>query len=472
MRARRCRHPPVPPGDRPLTRRPATFAGGLATILVTAPPAFAHGISGRTDLPVPRWLFVFGAGTALIVSFVALSTLWTEPRFEGRPTPSARPSRIQSVLTNRGLEWTIRIVMLLFFIVVAMASARRASDTETIGPIVVYAWFWVGLAIAHALFGNLWATLSPFDTIGRLVGFDEGENPPRPYPRAWGRWPAAVLLFAFVWVELVQPFGTIPGALGILIVVYTLIQIAGMYTFGRRAWIENGEAFGVYFGLISGIAPLARDRNGRVVMRPLLSGLAQIPPRPGLLAVILVALGSTTFDGSSRTVAWTNWTAGLGGFVRTAAFTAGMLIVIGFVTLAYLIAMRAAARVVGGHWRSLAVRFAHSLVPIVLAYVVAHYFSFLVLEGQLGLVRLSDPFGTGWNLFGTDDWVINLALLSPTTIWYVQVAAIVIGHVGGVVVAHDRAIALFDRAAAVRTQYALLAVMILFTASGLLILSG
>jgi hypothetical protein len=472
VRARRCRHPPVPPGDRPLTRRAATFAGGLATILVAAPPAFAHGIGGRTDLPVPRWLFVFGAATALIVSFVALSTLWTEPRFEGRPTPSARPSWIQSVLTNRGLEWTIRIVMLLFFIVVAMASARRASDTETIGPIVVYAWFWVGLAIAHALFGNLWATLSPFDTIGRLVGFDEGENPPRPYPRAWGRWPAAVLLFAFVWVELVQPFGSIPGALGILIVVYTLIQIAGMYTFGRRAWIENGEAFGVYFGLISGIAPLARDRDGRVVMRPLLSGLAQIPPRPGLLAVILVALGSTTFDGSSRTVAWTNWTAGLGGFVRTAAFTAGMLIVIGLVTLAYLIAMRAAARVVGGHWRSLAVRFAHSLVPIVLAYVVAHYFSFLLLEGQLGLVRLSDPFGTGWNLFGTDDWVINLALLSPTTIWYVQVAAIVIGHVGGVVVAHDRAIALFDRAAALRTQYALLAVMILFTASGLLILSG
>jgi hypothetical protein len=108
----------------------------------------------------------------------------------------------------------------------------------------------------------------------------------------------------------------------------------------------------------------------------------------------------------------------------------------------------------------------------VLAYVVAHYVSFLVLEGQLGLVRLSDPFGTGWNLFGTDDWVINLSLLSPTAIWYVQVAAIVIGHVGGVVLAHDRAIAMFDRAAAVRTQYALLAVMVLFTASGLLILSG
>lgn len=443
-------------------------------LVVTAAPAFAHGaIGGRRDLPVPLWLFVFGAATALIISFVALSTLWTEPRFEDRPLRSARPSWIQSILTNHGLEWTIRILMLLFFVVVAMASARRASVTETIGPIVVYAWFWVGLAIAHALFGNLWATLSPFDTIGRLVGpGDEDESPSRPYPRAWGRWPAAVQLFGFVWVELVDPFGSTLGHLGILIVVYTLIQIAGMQVFGRRAWIENAEAFAVYFALIAGMAPLTRDRDGRVVTRPVLSGLALIPARPGLVAVIMVALGSTTFDGISRSSSWITATAELSGVTRTLVSTAGLLGVIGLVTLAYVVAMRAAAGVVASDWHPLAVRFAHSLVPIVLAYVIAHYFSFLVLEGQLGLVRLSDPFGAGWDLFGTDDWVINLTLLSPTAIWYVQVAAIVIGHVGGVVVAHDRAIAMFDRAAAVRTQYALLAVMILFTASGLLILSG
>jgi hypothetical protein len=168
--------------------RRAIFAGSLATFLATTGPAFAHGLGGRTDLPVPRWLFVFGAATALLVSFVALSTLWTEPRFEGRPSRQARPSWIQSILTNRALEWTIRILMLLFFVVVAMASARRANLTETIGPIVVYTWFWVGLPFAHVLLGNIWATLSPFDTIGRLVGFEEA---PHPYPTAWGLWPAA-----------------------------------------------------------------------------------------------------------------------------------------------------------------------------------------------------------------------------------------------------------------------------------------
>jgi hypothetical protein len=446
----------------------------VATFLAAAAPALAHGdLGGRRDLPVPLWLFVFGAAAALIISFVALSALWTEPRFESRPLPRARPSWLQSVLTNRALEWVIRISMLVFFLVVAMASARRASPTETIGPIVVYDWFWVGLPIAHALLGNLWATLSPFDTIGRLVGFDDEQGSSgRPYPSSWGRWPAAILLLGFVWVELVDPFRSFPGHLGILIMVYTLIQIAGMQRYGRRTWLENGEAWGVYFGLIAAIAPLTRDHDGRVVTRPFLAGLAQVPPRPGLLPLIMIALGSTTFDGFSRSRLWTDATVELAGPTRIAAFTGGLLAVIGIVTLAYVVAMRVAAGVVGGDWRSLAVRFSPSLVPIMLAYVVAHYFSFLVIEGQLGLIRLSDPFGLGWDLFGTDDWIVNLALLSPTAIWYVQVAAIVIGHVGGVVLAHDRAIALFERREAVRTQYVLLAVMVLFTASGLLILSG
>jgi hypothetical protein len=398
--------------------------------------------------------------------------LWTEPRFESHAVPRAKPSWLQSVLTNRPLEWVLRIAMLVCFLVVAMASARRASATETIGPIVVYAWFWVGLAIAHALLGNVWATLSPFDTIGRLVGFDDEQGSTRPYPPSWGRWPAAILLFGFVWIELVDPFGSFPGHLGILIMIYTLIQIAGMHRYGRRTWLKNGEAFGVYFGLIAAMAPLARDPDGRVVVRPFLAGLAQVPPRPGLLPVIMVALGSTTFDGFSRSRLWTDATVELDGLARIVAFTAGLVAVIGIVTLTYVVAIRVAAGVVGGDWRPLAVRFSPSLVPIVLAYVVAHYFSFLVLEGQLGLLRLSDPFGLGWDLFGTKDWFVNLALVSPTAIWYVQVAAIVIGHIGGVVLAHDRAIALFERGEAVRTQYALLAVMVLFTASGLLILSG
>jgi hypothetical protein len=418
-------------------------------------------------------MFVFGAGTALIVSFAALSTLWKEPRFERRRPGTANPSALQAVLTNPTLEWVVRIASLAFFLVVAAACARRVGLRDTIGPIVVFAWFWVGLTFAQAILGNLWATISPFDTIGRIVGLEYDDvPPPHGYPASWGTWPAAILLFLFVWNELVDPFGAYLGSLGIMIVAYTLVQIAGMHRYGRRAWIDNAEAFSVYLGLIAAIAPLERDAEGRVILRPPLSGLARVRPKPGLLAVVMVALGSTTFDGLSRTTWWISWTAGIGGLARPAVFTAGLLAVIGVVTMAYLLAMRAAATVSGAEWHPLALRFVSSLIPIVLAYVVAHYFSFLVLEGQIGLLRLSDPFGLGWNLFGTADWVLNLSLISPTTIWYVQVAGIVIGHVGGVITAHDRAIAMFEPATAVRTQYALLAVMVVFTATGLLILSG
>lgn len=456
-------------------RRRILIVSALMALWITASagPSLAHGLGGRVDLPVPRWLFVFGAGTALIVSFVALSALWTEPKFERRDSdPSAR-TWFQTILTNRWLEWVIRLVALAVFFVVAGASAERAGPTETIGPVFVFAWFWVGLTFAHAIFGNLWATLSPFDTLGRLMSLDyRYESPPRRYPPAWGKWPAAILLFGFVWIELADPFRDSPGSLGILIGVYTLVTIAGMFVFGRRAWIDNGEAFAVYFGLIARLSPFARDGEGRVTLRPPLSGLAEVKPRPGLLALIMVALGSTTFDGLSRTSLWVSRTVALTGLSRLVVFTAGLLTTIGLVALTYALAMAVAARVIGGMWHALAVRFAPSLVPIVLAYIVAHYFSFLLIEGQLGLAKLSDPFGWGWDLFGTARWTVNLTLLSATVIWYVQVAAIVIGHVGGVVLAHDRAIALFDRGPAVRTQYALLGVMVLFTATGLLILSG
>ncbi len=226
-------------------------------------------------------------------------------------------------------------------------------------------------------------------------------------------------------------------------------------------------------------AVIAKDAGGEVSVRraadegPLGTALGMTTGALiGALGGPAMALGSTTFDGVSRTSFWTDLTNELTGFAQIAIDTVGLLGTILAVGGVYALAMAAAGRVTGEPWHVLAVRFAHSLVPIAFAYVVAHYFSFLFIEGQIGLSRLSDPFGRGWNLFGTRDWVVNLTLLSPTTIWYVQVFAIVAGHIGGVILAHDRAIAVYPADVALRTQYALLAVMIVFTATGLLILSG
>ncbi|MGH2739728.1 MAG: hypothetical protein ACRDH6_04495 [Actinomycetota bacterium] len=448
-------------------------AGILVAALADASPASAHGIGGRIDLPVPISLFIWGATAVLVVSFVALGVLWTRPRFEtprpGRPLPDS----IQRILTSRTLEWLVRAGALGLFLVVAAAAAAGEDTTSgNLAPLFIYVWVWVGLAFAHALFGNLWATISPFDSLARLLSI--GDRPRRPYPKAWGKWPGALLLFGFVWLELAHPSGSSPRVLALAIAAYTVGTLSGMAVFGRDSWNQNGEAFAVYFGLFSLISPFGRDSEGRAVLRPPLSGLATVRPQPGLVPFLMVSIGSTSFDGFSASDMWLRATGTLGRGARALADTGGLVGMVLLVSLAYVLAMTAAAALVRQprNWHPLAVRFVHSLVPIAFAYAAAHYFSLLVLEGQQGLRLLSDPFGEGWNLLGTAGYQLNLTLLSANAIWLVQVAAIVAGHVAGVVLAHDRSVAIFHADIAVRSQYVLLAIMVMFTIGGLLILSG
>ncbi len=437
----------------------------------TAAPASAHGLGGRLDLPVPLWLFAFGAATAVIISFVALGALWRRPLMQEPPHGRPLPDWAQTVLTSPVVEWIVRLISLaLFLLIFVAAAAGRNATGANLSPVFIYVWFWVGLAFVHAFLGNWWATLSPWDTISRLLGI--GHRPRRPYPPSWGVWPAGILILGFLWMELVYPSGAEPRSLAVAIGAYTVITLVGMAAFGRDTWQRSGEGFAVYFGLLSMMAPLARAPDGRVMLRPPLSGLPQLRPRPGLVAFVLILIGSTSFDGFTGTSVWDSWTANLTPAARAAAGTTGLLAVILLVAGAYALSMMAASAVARIPWHPLAVRFVHTLVPIAFAYAVAHYFSFLLLEGQGGISLLSDPLGDGWNLFGTAAYTINFAILSAAAIWYVQVAAIVIGHISGVVLAHDRAIAAFQGGQAIRTQYALLAIMVLFTVGGLVILSG
>ena len=456
-------------------RRRAAFVAAVAAASVALLPsaALAHGLGGRLDLPVPIWLFAYGAATVVVVSFVALGVLWKRPRLEPAPEGRPLPQPLQRVLTSRPLEAVVRSLSVATFAVVLLAAAAGSeTPLENFGNVFVFTTFWVGLAFAHALFGNWWATLSPWDTVARFLGI--GEHPRREYPLAWGMWASAFVLLAFVWFELVYQewVSSSPRGLAVAIIVYTVVTLAGMAVFGRRAWNEHGEGFAVYFRLLALMAPLARAADGRVVLRTPLAGLSGLRPRPGLVAFVMVVIGSTTFDGFSGTTAWQGWTDELSPLAGAAVATLGLVTAIGLAAGAYALAMLAASGIAATPWHPLAVRFVHSLVPIAFAYVAAHYFSLLVLEGQIGIALASDPLGLGWNLFGTAARAVDYALLSAAAIWYVQVAAIVLGHVAGVVLAHDRALTAFRAAQAVRTQYALLGVMVLFTIGGLVILSG
>lgn len=245
----------------------------------------------------------------------------------------------------------------------------------------------------------------------------------------------------------------------------------GVLWFGR-GWLRTGDGFAVWFGLLAAMSPLHRDEGGRLRVRPPFAGLAHVTPRAGTAGVVLTVLGSTAFDGLTRTEWWRTVVGTRSGWAATGVRTLGLAFAIGVVSVAFVGAMRVAARLTAQEPDSLVRPFVHSLVPIALAYAVAHYFSLVVFEGQQALALLSDPLGRGAEWFGTVDWSIDYRALSTRTIAYVQAGAIVVGHVVTVVVAHDRAVGLFAPGTATRSQIPLLAVMVAYTVAGLGILLG
>ena len=425
----------------------------------------AHGVGSRTDLPLPVWLFAYGAGAALLISFVTLRILWPKPRLSALAAGRLLPAGASGVASVAG--WAARAVGLAFFILVFVAAAVGTEEAASnFAPVAVYVLFWVGLQVASAVLGDVWRVLSPWDTLALLAR----RGPDRPHPDAT-HWPAVAGIAGFVWLELCYHQPDSPRVLAVALALYTLAMAAGVARSGR-AWLRTGDGFAAWFGLLAAMAPLFRDGEGRLRARLPFTGLAQVVPRAGTAALIITVLGSTAFDGLTRTQWWQTVIGTRLGWEATAVRTLGLAFTIGVVGLVYAGALRLAAQLTGQPPDSLLLPFVHSLVPIALAYAVAHYFSLLVFEGQQALALLSDPLGRGADWFGTADWAIDYRALSSRTIAYVQAGAIVVGHVVAVVVAHDRAVELFDTRAATRSQVPLLAVMVVYTVAGLAILLG
>jgi hypothetical protein len=464
----------------------------LVLALVAPEAASAHGLGGVRDLPIPQWLFFYGGALVLVLSFAALGVLWRRPRLDpdapGRPLPPV----LQHLLLSPALRVGLGALSLVLLGVVFLAAAiGDPAPARNLAPTFVYVVFWLGLVPLVVLLGDVWSALNPWKAAADLVAWlaarsGRSWDPPADYPPWLGRWPAAALLFAFASLELAYSDPSDPRALALAIVLYSVITWLGMATFGRAAWLAGGEGFSVYFGLLARISPFAvrEDERGRaVVLRAPLTGLTAGDARPGTLAFVAVMLGSVAFDGFSRTSFWQDRLYSvqaplvsddprLADLLGSLLNLAGLAVAVAAVAAAYLTAV-AAAQAVGRSEASLPAAFLGSLIPIALVYAVAHYFSLFVLQGQFAIPLASDPFGLGWDLLGTTDFRPNLNVLSPNTIWYVQVAALVLGHVVGLVVAHDRAVALFRSArTALQTQYAMLALMVLYTVGGLWLLSS
>jgi hypothetical protein len=446
-----------------------------------------HGIGGVRDLPVPESFFFSAAAIVLVISFVLLGALWRDAQLERRARGRVLPRALQTVVRSRVLRVVLQAASVVVFVgVLASALFGTVNELNNFAPTFVYVGFWLGLPLLSVTLGDVWRVLSPWRAIadGVVWALEWGGSEARPvleYPRRLGRYPAAVALFAFVALELAYPRPAEPRTLAVAISVYTYWALAGMAVFGRDEWSRWGEGFAVMFGLLSRIAPFG-IREGRLVARWPFTGLTGNERTAGTAVFVAVMLGSTSFDGFSRTSRWQNLTSdvrarlveqplSLVDAATTGLNLLGLLGVVCFVVLAYLAAVESARRLVRAS-RSLVPDFGLSLVPIALGYLTAHYFSLFVLQGQFLVFLVSDPLGRGWDLFGTAGYQPNLGLLTPNTVWYVQVVALVVGHVAGLAVAHDRAVATFEnRGHALRSQYPMLALMVLFTVGGLWVLS-
>jgi hypothetical protein len=468
--------------------RGAVAAAAVAVGALAAPaPASAHGLVGRADLPIPAWLFGWAAAVVLIVSFAGLALLWQEPKLEGRDFFRPLPEGVSFALVNTATELFAGLFGVGLLVLIVYAGLEGVQSPQAnFTPTFIYVIFWVGLVPVSLLFGDVFRAFNPWRAIARGAGWltsrFAGPLPsPFRYPEWLGRWPAAFGLFGFAWMELSYTNGSDPSALAIATLLYTAITMIAIACFGTETWISRGEAFSVYFNLFSRASAL-EGRDGRLGLRPPLSALTLLEGLPGTIPLLVVMIGTVAFDGASEGKPWVDvapdiqdFFTSIGFSLGTAleiTFTIGMLIALALVATIYLLGIVGVRTVDRRPFGEVARSYMHTLVPIAAAYVIAHYFSLLAYNGQAIAYLASDPLGKGSDLFGTADATIDYGVVSATAVWYVQVGVLVLGHVCGLVLAHDRALAMYEKArAATTSQYWMLAVMVAFTTGGLFLLS-
>jgi hypothetical protein len=433
---------------------------------------FAHGIGGAQDLPISLPFALAGAGAALAVSFLVLALAWRSPRFDARTQGRPLPDSVARAVDGGWVSWLLRAFGLTFTAYVAWAALQGppTAINPTFG--VVYVLLWVGLVPASVLFGPVYRAVNPLRTIHLLVSRATGGPPSKgllELPTWVGLWPAAGGLFAFVWLELVYPGANQISSIVLWFTIYFVVVLVGAAIYGD-SWIAAADPFEVYSTLVAHLSPFGRTEDGTLVLRSPLRNLDGVPPLPGLVAVVAILVGSTAYDSFQDSVAWVRFSQGLaidGDVLNTLALVVFCLVV----GLLFAGATMATKTDTGTARRQMPALFAHSLVPIVVGYIIAHYLSFLVEMGQQTVIFLSDPMGEGSNLLGTADLQINYWMSrNQTFLAFTKVFAIVGGHVLGVVAAHDRAMKLLPRRDQLTGQLPLLMVMVAYTVGGLYLL--
>ena len=451
-------------------------------------PAYGHGFGMRYDLPLPLTLWIIGAAFAIVLSFVVISIA---VRANASVEAPAQPTVFRWQLDNGFASPKIRLVAQIvavaaLILVVAAGIIGDQTPTRNLAPTAIWIAWWVGFSYLSAFVGNVWSIVNPWAAMfGWCERIASKWRAPRrsmvKWPQSVGVWPGIALFIAFAWMELIWEGRSIPSHLAWLAIGFSILTWTGMFIFGRSTWLTHADPFALAFGVLSKFG-LTDIRVKTLALRPPGAGLVDSEDiSPSLSVFVIVMLSTVTFDGLMATPLWQRIESAL--YVALPVFgdsrlaiinTAGLLVFcVAFIAVYRLVATliaRASGNLMTPDETGRA--FVLTLVPIAIAYLVAHYLSYFLIQGQL-LIRLaSDPFGFGLNLLGTANFRPDIGIVGARFVWYTSLIAIVLGHVAAVSLAHIVALRKFDDPrVAIRSQFPMLVLMIAYTMMSLWIIA-
>ena len=514
-------------GCRPSQRCPRTGSLVLVVMLLVLfpDPAWAHAFGQRYDLPLPLWMFVTGGAAAVFLSFLVIALILKTDHAPGDyPTFNLLRTPVGRLLAHPAMVEAVRVIFVFFFFLTVVAGyIGDPSPYNNISVVMVWVVAWVGLAFVCSLAGNFWALINPWNALFRWgekwfkrrdAGQDLSLN--LPYPDGLGTWPAIIFFFVFAWMEITWPGAGVPGNVAVALSLYSGLTWLGMFLYGREIWLEKGEAFTVLYSLFARFAITevrVRDREAAQGLsvydiddetQGCINGYGAFYKTPAdqrewnlrlpgvglrvanmpsitLMFFVLILLSTVSYDGYTETAHFQDTSLLIYNQILGHGQTASWIIdTVGFSSFpllfvaAYLVAMTLVGAVSGSltKFDVIAPLFVFSIVPISIAYHLSHYISLLVFEGQLLIGRLSDPFGFGWDLFGTADYKVDLTLMSAKFVWFFSIIAIVAGHVAAVYLSHAEAIRLYGRPArALKSQIPMMVLMVAYTMLSLWIIA-
>lgn len=425
--------------------------------------ASAHGIGQVYALPVPLKFYLLGAGLTVAVSFFVLSVFLKKAKAGEQANREISAPWIKPLITVAKV-----IAFLLLLVTIATGIVGSQNATRNFAPVFFWIYFLLGMGVLSLVLGNIWDKVNPWKFMSDYINERESS-------RIVSGIVGAVLLLSLFWLELVSGNSFVPRIIGMSLVVYTLVNIVASLFY--KNWYKDGELFSVLFGFIGNLAHFQFGSNNKsIIIINENNKLIGTPVPWWTLGTASILLAGASFDSLKETVMWFQWTKvfGLSGVDKISG-TIGLLLAPLPFLLLYMLAIWIMKQLVGKEYKTIALakQFVLSLVPIAFGYTLAHNFSLTIVTAPRMLALISDPFGFGWNLFGTARYIQTDLLLGAKMVWFIEIGFVILAHIFGVWYAHVLATNIFkDPKQALKSQYPMMILMVGFTIMTLWLLSA